>query len=157
MKKIVFLDRQSLRAELRPPSFEHAWVEHVQTHADQVVARLQGASVAITNKVPIRRETLAQLPDLKLIAMAATGYDVIDDGRQGQIRVRLKYGPRGEVLIHKIERQSKPGRRVYSGVTDLPTIANGLGVSILSTPKGVMADHDARDANVGGEILCTVF
>ncbi len=77
MKKIVFLDRQSLRAELRPPSFEHAWVEHVQTHADQVVERLQGASVAITNKVPIRRETLAQLPDLKLIAMAATGYDVI--------------------------------------------------------------------------------
>ena len=49
MKKIVFLDRQSLRAELRPPSFEHAWVEHVQTHADQVVERLQGASVAITN------------------------------------------------------------------------------------------------------------
>ena len=78
MQKIVFLDRQSLRAELRTPTFAHEWVEHVQTRPEDVVERLQGATVAISNKVPIRRETLAQLPDLKLIAMAATGYDVID-------------------------------------------------------------------------------
>ncbi len=78
MHKIVFLDRQSLKAELRPPTFAHAWTEHVQTHPDQVVQRLQDATVVITNKVPIRRDTLAQLPKLKLIAMAATGYDVID-------------------------------------------------------------------------------
>ena len=78
MQNIVFLDRQSLKAELRAPSFAHAWTEHVQTHPDQVVQRLQDATVAITNKVPIRRDTLAQLPKLKLIAMAATGYDVID-------------------------------------------------------------------------------
>ena len=78
MQNIVFLDRQSLRAELRAPSFAHAWTEHVQTRPDQVVERLQHATVAITNKVPIRRDTLAQLPNLKLIAMAATGYDVID-------------------------------------------------------------------------------
>jgi len=74
----VFLDRQSLRAELRAPSFAHEWTEHVQTRPDQVVERLQHATVAITNKVPIRRDTLALLPNLKLIAMAATGYDVID-------------------------------------------------------------------------------
>jgi len=78
MQKIVFLDRQSLRAELRQPAFLHEWVEHVQTRPDEVVERLQHATVAISNKVPIRRETLAQLPHLKLIAMAATGYDVID-------------------------------------------------------------------------------
>ncbi len=78
MQNIVFLDRQSLRAELRAPSFAHEWTEHVQTRPDQVVERLQHATVAISNKVPIRRDTLAQLPNLKLIAMAATGYDVID-------------------------------------------------------------------------------
>jgi glycerate dehydrogenase len=78
MQKIVFLDRQSLKAELRPPSFAHVWTEHEQTRPDQVVERLQDATVAISNKVPLRRDSLAQLPNLKLIAMAATGYDVID-------------------------------------------------------------------------------
>ena len=78
MHKIVFLDRQSLQADVRRPAFAHEWVTHVQTHPDEVVQRLQGATVAISNKVPIRRDTLAQLSDLKLIAMAATGYDVID-------------------------------------------------------------------------------
>ncbi len=78
MHKLVFLDRQSLLADIRPPAFAHEWVEHVQTRPDQVVERLRGASIAISNKVPIRRDTLDQLPDLKMIAMAATGYDVID-------------------------------------------------------------------------------
>ena len=63
----------------------------------------------------------------------------------------------GEPVIREIERVSKPGRRVYTSVKNMPRINNGLGVTIVSTPKGVMADHDARDANVGGEILCTVF
>ncbi len=78
MERIVFLDRQSLKAEVRRPAFPHQWEEHVQTLEPAVVERLAGATVAITNKVPIRRATLEQLPDLKLIAMAATGYDVID-------------------------------------------------------------------------------
>ena len=78
MHKLVFLDRQSLLANIRPPAFVHDWQEHVQTRSDQVVERLRGASIAISNKVPIRRDTLDQLPDLKMIAMAATGYDVID-------------------------------------------------------------------------------
>src|ERR1700733_8864520 len=63
----------------------------------------------------------------------------------------------GGPVIREIERVSKPGRRVYTSVKNMPRINNGLGVTIVSTPKGVMADHDARDANVGGEILCTVF
>ena len=73
-----------------------------------------------------------------------------------RLRIELKYHE-GEPVIREIERISKPGRRVYTSVKNLPRINNGLGVAIVSTPKGVMADHDARDANVGGEILCTVF
>jgi glycerate dehydrogenase len=78
MKKVVFLDRSTLRAKVRRPAFEHLWEEHATTAHDQIVARLEGATVAITNKVPLRGEMLAQLPHLKMIAMAATGYDVID-------------------------------------------------------------------------------
>jgi small subunit ribosomal protein S8 len=77
------------------------------------------------------------------------------DGRS-EIEIELKYFD-GEPVIREIERVSKPGRRVYTSVKSMPRINNGLGVTIVSTPKGVMADHDARDANVGGEILCTVF
>lgn len=73
-----------------------------------------------------------------------------------EFEIELKYFD-GAPVIRQIERVSKPGRRVYVSVTGLPRVNNGLGLSIVSTPKGVMADHDARDANVGGEILCTVF
>jgi small subunit ribosomal protein S8 len=75
---------------------------------------------------------------------------------RSELEIELKYFD-GEPVIREIERVSKPGRRVYTSVKSMPRINNGLGVTIVSTPKGVMADHDARDANVGGEILCTVF
>ena len=78
MERIVFLDRQSLKVEVRSPSFPHIWEEHDHTEETLVVSRLAGATVAITNKVPIRRASLEQLPELKMIAVAATGYDVID-------------------------------------------------------------------------------
>ena len=77
-------------------------------------------------------------------------------GRPHRVRDRAKYFD-GEPVIREIARVSKPGRRVYASVKELPRVNNGLGVAILSTPKGVMADHDAREQNVGGEILCTVF
>jgi len=85
------------------------------------------------------------------------GYATVahSDGRS-EIEIELKYFD-GAPVIREIERVSKPGRRVYASVRALPRINNGLGVAIVSTPKGVMADHAARDANVGGEILCTVF
>lgn len=70
--------------------------------------------------------------------------------------IELKYF-NGQPAIREIERVSKPGRRVYSPVKDIPTVANGLGVAILSTPKGVMSDAKAREENVGGEVLCNVF
>ncbi|HXD12627.1 MAG TPA: 30S ribosomal protein S8 [Xanthobacteraceae bacterium] len=84
------------------------------------------------------------------------GYAVVEREGRSEIEIELKYFD-GEPVIREIERISKPGRRVYSSVRNLPRINNGLGVAIVSTPKGVMADHDARDANVGGEVLCTVF
>ncbi len=77
------------------------------------------------------------------------------DGRN-EVEIELTYFE-GEPAIREIERVSKPGRRVYASVKNLPRINNGLGIAIVSTPKGVMADHAARDANVGGEILLTVF
>jgi small subunit ribosomal protein S8 len=73
-----------------------------------------------------------------------------------ELRIELKYNE-GEPVISRITRVSKPGRRVYAKIKDLPRVYNGLGISILSTPQGVMSDHEARDANVGGEVLCQVF
>ncbi len=78
------------------------------------------------------------------------------DNGQGELTISLKYFE-GTPVIREIKRVSKPGRRVYMGVKDIPTVRNGLGVSIVSTPKGVMSDAAARTANVGGEVLCTVF
>lgn len=85
-----------------------------------------------------------------------SSYDVIEDGRQGMIRVHLKYGPRGEKIIHQVHRESKPGRRVYNRVDDLPRPLQGLGIAIVSTSRGVLSDRMAREQRVGGELLCTV-
>jgi small subunit ribosomal protein S8 len=75
---------------------------------------------------------------------------------QSELSIELKYSDAGSV-IREIGRVSKPGRRVYVSVKSIPQVANGLGITILSTPKGVMADHQAREHNVGGEVLCSVF
>jgi small subunit ribosomal protein S8 len=85
------------------------------------------------------------------------GYDV-EDVRPGvrNLRIELKYHE-GEPVIKEITRVSKPGRRIYSKIADLMKVYNGLGISILSTPRGVMSDNEARAANVGGEVLCKVF
>ena len=83
-------------------------------------------------------------------------FDVIDDGKQGQLRVKLKYSMSGDKVIHELDRQSKPGRRMYRAVQELPKVLNGMGIAVVSTSKGVMSDRKAREANVGGELLCTV-
>jgi len=83
-------------------------------------------------------------------------FSVIDDGRQGILKVQLKYGPRGEKLIRLVKRQSKPGCRLYTKVSDLPRPLAGMGISIVSTPKGILSDRQARQEHVGGELLCTV-
>ena len=83
-------------------------------------------------------------------------FDEIDDNAQGQLRIRLKYSLSGQSVIHDIDRQSKPCRRVYRKVGDLPKVLSGLGIAVVSTSKGVMSDRRAREQNVGGELLCTV-
>jgi small subunit ribosomal protein S8 len=83
-------------------------------------------------------------------------FDRIDDGKQGILRIALKYDREGQPIISEIARTSKPGCRVYSAVDELPHVMAGMGIAIVSTSKGVMSDRDCRQANVGGEILCTV-
>lgn len=85
------------------------------------------------------------------------GYERVEqDANKAELMIQLKYHE-GDPVIRGIDRVSKPGRRVYSSVRDLPRVHNGLGISIVSTPKGVLSDAEARAENVGGEILCTVF
>ncbi len=83
-------------------------------------------------------------------------FDRIDDGKQGLLRIRLKYAPAGEHIISEIKRASTPGRRMYCGVDDLPRVMGGLGISILSTSKGILSDRQCRKGNIGGELICTV-
>lgn len=83
-------------------------------------------------------------------------FDVIDDGRQGHIRVKLKYGPAGESLMRSLRRASSPGCRLYSGVESLPKPLQGLGIAIISTSRGVMSDRKCRQERVGGEVLCVI-
>lgn len=84
-------------------------------------------------------------------------YMDIDDGKQGLIRVFLKYDQYGHSVIRQIERVSKPGLRKYTPSNEVPRVLNGLGIAILTTSQGVMTDKEARRLNVGGEVICTVY
>jgi small subunit ribosomal protein S8 len=85
------------------------------------------------------------------------GFETVDlGGGKAELSIELKYH-NGEPVIRELRRVSKPGRRIYKGVNDLPSVYNGLGIAIVSTPRGVLSDTEAREARVGGEVLCTVF
>jgi small subunit ribosomal protein S8 len=123
-----------------------------------MLARIRNAQQRNKSKVstPSSRLRINVLDVLKAEGYIR-GYTTVEHkGGRTEVEIELKYYD-GEPVIRDIARVSKPGRRVYTSVKNLPRINNGLGVAILSTPKGVMADHAAREANVGGEILCTVF
>jgi len=116
-------------------------------------AQMRGKGKVSTPDSKIRKNVLDVLQNEGYIR----GYAQVEyDGGQAEIEIELKYYD-GSPVIKEIKRISKPGRRVYSSVNDLPRVHNGLGVSILSTSKGVMSDSEARNQNVGGEILCRVF
>jgi len=123
-----------------------------------MIARIRNAQMRTKSKVSVpgskQRERVLEV--LKTEGYIR-GYATVahSDGRS-EIEIELKYFD-GAPVIREIARVSKPGRRVYASVRNLPRINNGLGVAVVSTPKGVMADHAARDANVGGEVICTVF
>ena len=84
-------------------------------------------------------------------------YEVIEDGKQGTIRVTLKYQANKQKVIRGLKRVSKPGLRIYAGCEDMPKVMNGLGIAIVSTSKGIMTDKKARALKVGGEVLCFVW
>jgi small subunit ribosomal protein S8 len=123
-----------------------------------MLTRIRNAQMRRKNKVMtpgsrLRGHVLDVLKDEGFIR----GYSSTEYGNgRTEFEIELKYFE-GHPAIRQIERVSKPGRRVYSAVTNMPRVANGLGITIVSTPKGVMADHVAREQNVGGEVLCRVF
>lgn len=84
------------------------------------------------------------------------GYDRIDDGKQGILRIELKYDKLGRSAITDIKRTSKPGRRIHSGADGLPHVLDGLGIVVVSTSRGIMSDRKCREERIGGEILCMV-
>jgi small subunit ribosomal protein S8 len=123
-----------------------------------MIARIHNAQMRNKSKVssPASRLRESVLEVLKSEGYIR-GYAAVEHANGfNELEIELKYFD-GAPVIREIARVSKPGRRVYASVKNLPRINNGLGVAIVSTPKGVMADHAARDANVGGEILFTVF
>jgi small subunit ribosomal protein S8 len=118
----------------------------------------------IRNAVRIKRRSV-DVPTSRMKASIADvlkregfidGYEVVADGVQGTLRIKLRYDEDGVPAITALDRLSKPGRRVFRGVSDLPKVVGGLGVSILTTPKGVLSDREARRERVGGEVLCSV-
>jgi small subunit ribosomal protein S8 len=122
------------------------------------LTRLRNANAAGHEKVDIpsswlKVEIMRILKDEGFVS----DYKVIDDQRQGILRVYLRYGPGNERVLRGIVRTSKPGLRVYTGASKLPRVLSGMGIAILSTSKGVMTDREARTQGVGGEVLCYVW
>ncbi len=123
-----------------------------------MLTRIRNAQMRRKSKVSTPGSTLrARVLDVLKSEGYIRDYSTTEyDGGRTEFEIELKYFD-GTPVIREISRVSKPGRRVYASVSNLPRVANGLGVAIVSTPKGVMADHEARDNNVGGEVLCTIF
>ena len=116
-------------------------------------SQMRGKSTVTTPASTLRARVLEVLLNEGYIR----GFEKSDTAnKQGEFTISLKYFE-GTPVIREVKRVSKPGRRVYMSVKEIPTVRNGLGISIVSTPKGVMSDANARAANVGGEVLCTVF
>ncbi len=116
-------------------------------------AQMRGKSTVRTPASKLRAWVLDVLKDEGYIR----GYEsVTSEAGHAELEISLKYAD-GQPVIRELKRISKPGRRVYSGVSEIPQVRNGLGISVVSTPKGVMSDASARAANVGGEVLCRVF
>lgn len=123
-----------------------------------MLTRIRNATRNKTKSVTVNNSKIcAGIAQVMLDEGYIKEFDIIDDGKQGQIRIGLKYGDRGEDVILNLTRVSKPSCRVYRGVTDLPQVLDGLGIAIVSTNKGVMSDRKCRDESVGGELLCTIY
>ena len=123
-----------------------------------MLTRIRNANNAKHESVDIPASNMKKaIADILLAEGYVRGVQVIEDGKQGIIRVTLKYGQGKSKVIHGIRRVSKPGLRIYSNCEDMPKVMNGLGIAIVSTSKGIMTDKKARKENVGGEILAFVW
>lgn len=122
-----------------------------------MLTRIRNANQARHSQVDVPNSKLkAQIARILQQEGYIKSYRVIEEGPQGLIRIKLKYGPNNERAIKELDRISKPGKRVYSRRQRLPRVLSGLGIAIVSTSSGVMTDHEARRLGVGGEILCTI-
>ena len=123
-----------------------------------MLTRIRNANVVKHETVDVPASNMKkELSRILLEEGFIRGYDVIEDGKQGIIRIQLKYGQAGERVISGLKRISKPGMRVYAANQEIPKVLNGLGISIISTSKGILTDKQARKENVGGEVICYVW
>ena len=123
-----------------------------------MLTRIRNANTALNEKTDIPASKMSE--DIAKILKAEgyiDDYKLIENQKQGVLRVFLKYGPDRARTISGLRRTSKPGRRVYRGTKELPRVVGGLGIAIISTPKGMLTDRQAREANVGGEVVCEVW
>ena len=122
-----------------------------------MLTRIRNASAVAKPEVRVKASSVCEgIASVLKEEGYINGYDRIDDGRQGLLRIMLKYSATGEPVITEIKRVSKPGKRVYSNVAEMSSVLGGLGVSVVTTSKGVMSDRRCRSEKLGGEILCTV-
>jgi small subunit ribosomal protein S8 len=123
-----------------------------------MLARIRNGSLAEHEKVDIPSSKLkVRLAEILKEEGFIKNFRLIEDKRQGVLRVYLKYGPGQERVISGLRRVSKPGKRTYVGADRIPSVLGGMGVAILSTPRGVLTDRESRKAKVGGEVLCYVW
>ena len=123
-----------------------------------MLTRIRNANVVKHETVDVPASNMKkELARILLEEGFIRGYDVIEDGKQGIIRIQLKYGQTGERVISGLKRISKPGMRVYADKHEVPRVLNGLGISIISNSKGILTDKQARKENVGGEVICYVW
>ncbi|MBR9982684.1 MAG: 30S ribosomal protein S8 [Desulfatitalea sp.] len=123
-----------------------------------MLTRIRNAGKAKMNSVDIPGSRIkTEMAKLMKSEGYIRNYKFIKDGKQGILRVYLKYADDQSHIIHEMKRVSKPSRRVYVGCGDIQPVYNGLGVAVLSTPRGILTDKQARKENVGGEVLCTLF
>ena len=123
-----------------------------------MLTRIRHASGAKHATVDIPASNMKKsIADILATEGYITGYEVIDDGKQGIIRITLKYVGKKQQVIRGIRRVSKPGLRIYAGCDEMPRVMNGLGIAIVSTSKGIMTDKQARREKVGGEVLAFVW
>ena len=123
-----------------------------------MLTRIRNANDAKHETVDVPASNMKKaIAEILLNECYIKSYNVIEDGKQGIIRIALKYAPGKQKVIHGLRRVSKPGLRIYASCEEMPRVLNGLGIAIVSTSKGVMTDKKAREENVGGEVLAFVW